>query len=56
MWVGKIYPTTYFMNISRGAFTKALGFRDLMPSYWPLAASIPVLIGISWLLLKKQEE
>ena len=53
--VSKIYPTTYFMTISRGVFSKGLGFEELTSSLIPLAISVPVLIGIGTLLLHKQE-
>lgn len=53
--IGSLYPTTYFLIISRGAFSKALGFADLYQSFIPLLIAIPVLIGLSAALLKKQE-
>ena len=52
--IGRIYPTTYFVTISRGVFSKALGFADLGGSFLPLLAAIPVLLGLGALLLKKQ--
>ena len=53
--VGRIFPTTYFMVIARGTFSKALGFLDLLPAFVPLLIAIPTLLTISTLLLKKQE-
>ena len=53
--MGKLYPTSYFMTISRGTFTKAVGFVDLYSDFFALAAFIPVLTVISLLLLKKQD-
>jgi ribosome-dependent ATPase len=53
--IGEIYPTTYFLNISRGTFSKALGFADLGFSLLPLAIAIPVILALSVALLKKQE-
>ncbi len=32
-FIGKIYPATYFVTISRGVFSKALGFVDLAGSF-----------------------
>jgi ribosome-dependent ATPase len=52
---GMIYPTTYFMTISRGVFSKGLGFETLGPSIMVLAITIPVLMGLCLALLKKQE-
>ncbi len=53
--IGKIYPTTHFLIISRGAFSKSLSFSDLYASFIPLAIAVPVLIALSTVLLKKQE-
>ena len=53
--IGQIYPTTHFLIIARGAFSKALGFVDLTAAFVPLLLAVPVLIGLSALLLKKQE-
>ena len=36
-------------------FSKALGWHDLQASFWPLLIAIPVILGASALLLKKQE-
>jgi ribosome-dependent ATPase len=53
--IGKLYPATHFLTISRGTFSKALGFADLYHSYLPLLLAVPLLIGLSVALLKKQE-
>jgi len=52
---GKIYPTTYFLIIARGTFSKALGFTDLQGSFIPLLIAAPVLILLCAALLRKQE-
>jgi len=54
--IGALYPTTYFLVISRGAFAKALGFVDLYRDFLALAAFIPVLTLLSLISLKKQEQ
>ena len=54
-FIGRIYPATYFMNISRGVFNKALGFSSLHASLWPLLLAVPLILGLSIILLKKQE-
>ncbi|HTN74986.1 MAG TPA: ribosome-associated ATPase/putative transporter RbbA [Pirellulaceae bacterium] len=53
--IGEIYPTTHFLTISRGTFSKALGFEDLYDAFLPLLIAIPVLLGASVALLRKQE-
>jgi ribosome-dependent ATPase len=54
-WIGRVYPATHFLTISRGVFSKALGFSSLHASFWPLLLAVPVVLGLSILLLKKQE-
>jgi ribosome-dependent ATPase len=53
--IGEMYPASHMMVISRGVFNKALGFTDLHASLWPLFLAAPVILGLSILLLKKQE-
>jgi len=53
--IGQIYPTTHFLTIARGTFSKALNFSDLHGAFVPLALAVPVLIGLAAALLKKQE-
>ena len=52
---GEVYPATAMINISRGVFNKALGFADLHHNLWLLALTIPVVLGVAIVLLKKQE-
>ncbi|RJL07284.1 ABC transporter ATP-binding protein/permease, partial [Paracoccus siganidrum] len=52
--IGEIYPTTWFIIASRGAFSKGLGFQDFGTVYLALAAATPVILGLSVLLLRKQ--
>ncbi|MFL1484981.1 ribosome-associated ATPase/putative transporter RbbA [Marinobacter sp. LN3S78] len=52
--IGQFWPATWFLQISRGVFTKGLFFSDLQQELLSLAAFIPVLILISVILLKKQ--
>ena len=54
-FIGEVYPTSHFLVIARGAFSKALGFADLEASFIPLLIAVPVLIGLGVLLLRKQE-
>ncbi|MCA0248359.1 MAG: ribosome-associated ATPase/putative transporter RbbA [Proteobacteria bacterium] len=53
-FIGRIYPTTYFVTISRGTFSKALDFADLMGAFLPLLITIPILLGLGIVLLRKQ--
>ena len=54
-FIGRIYPASHFLTISRGVFNKALGFPGLQASLWPLLVAVPVILGLSIILLKKQE-
>ncbi len=54
--IGKLFPTTYFLEACRGVFNKALNFSDLSPQFLPLLAFIPVLTLASVFLLPKQDK
>lgn len=54
-YVGHIYPATYYISICRGVFNKALGFSSLYPYLFYILISVPVIMTLSILLLKKQE-
>lgn len=54
-WIGQIYPTSHFLTIARGTFSKALNLSDLWGSFIPLLIAVPLVLGLSVLLLKKQE-
>jgi len=53
--IGLGFPMSYYRPISVGTFTKGLGFADLGASILTLIVFVPVLTGISLLLLRKQE-
>ncbi|WP_244505665.1 ribosome-associated ATPase/putative transporter RbbA [Methyloceanibacter stevinii] len=53
--IGEVYPTSHFLTISRGVFSKALGFSDLHAPFLALAVASPVLLTAAAMLLKKQE-
>ena len=53
--IGRYFPTSHFLTIARGTFSKALGISDLYGSFAPLLIAIPVLIALGTVLLKKQE-
>ena len=54
-YIGEVYPTTHMLIIARGVFNKALGFFDLHNSIFTLLITIPIILGASIFLLKKQE-
>ncbi len=53
--IGRIFPTTHFLTISRGIFSKGLQLSDLKYSFLALLISFPVLLAASAALLKKQD-
>lgn len=53
--IGTYFPVTYYINISRGIFSKAVDFMGLYNDIIALAISIVVITLGSMLLLKKQE-
>lgn len=55
-FIGQIYPATHFLLISRGVFTKGLGFADLTTSFLAIICAIPCIFTLAILLLKKQEK
>lgn len=54
--MGSVWPTTYYMHMSVGAFTKGLGFNDMWTDVVVLALFTPIFLAGSALLLKKQEK
>ncbi|KUJ91904.1 MAG: ATP-binding/permease fusion ABC transporter, partial [Pseudomonas sp. 63_8] len=54
--IGNLYPTSHFLIISRGVFSKALGLAELYPYFIPLLITIPTLTLLSVAGLKKQEQ
>ncbi|MHB0818337.1 ribosome-associated ATPase/putative transporter RbbA [Stutzerimonas stutzeri] len=55
-FIGNIYPTSHFLIISRGVFSKSLGLAELYPYFIPLLLAIPLLTLFSVAGLKKQEK
>jgi len=54
-FIGSIWPASYYMHSSLGAYTKGLGFNLMRVDLVFLACCIPVLLAISWMGLRKQE-
>jgi ribosome-dependent ATPase len=53
--VGSIWPATYYMHSSLGAYTKGLPAGLMLGDIAFLAGCIPVFLGLSVLGLRKQE-
>jgi ribosome-dependent ATPase len=53
--LGRGFPMSYFLPISVGTFTKSLGISELSASILGLMLFAPALIGLSLVLLRKQE-
>ncbi|MCG5243913.1 ribosome-associated ATPase/putative transporter RbbA [Azospirillum doebereinerae] len=53
--IGTLFPTTYFLKLSVGAFTKGLSFTELLPFIAATAAFVPALLALGVLFLPKQE-
>jgi ribosome-dependent ATPase len=52
--IGRIYPTAHFITITRGTFSKGLGFEDLSAPFVALIVTVPILVGLGTVLLRKQ--
>ena len=50
-----IFPMSYYLPISVGTFTKSLGFAELAHTMFILALLVAPLLGLSMLMLRKQE-
>jgi ribosome-dependent ATPase len=54
--IGKIWPTTYYMHSSVGAYTKGLAPGLMLNDLLVLGITIPVLLAISLIGLRKQDK
>jgi ribosome-dependent ATPase len=55
-FIGSIWPTTYYMHSSVGAYTKGIAAHLMVRDIIVLAIAFPLLLAISTLGLKKQEK
>ena len=55
-FIGSIWPTSYYMHSSVGAFTKGLGPELMVKDVVFLACCIPILWAVSMIGLRKQEK
>ncbi len=53
--IGALWPTSYYVHLSLGSFTKGLGMPDLYRDILALLIYAPVFTVISTFLLRKQE-
>ena len=53
--IGELWPTTYFLKASVGAFTKGLDFGELLPFLAAIAVFIPIVLLPTYLLMHKQD-
>lgn len=53
--IGSMWPATYYMHLSVGAFTKGLSFPDLTRDLIVLAIFGPLFVALAAAFLKKQE-
>jgi len=53
---GMIWPASYYMHSSLGAYTKGLSARLMTGDVVFLTGCVPVLLALSWLGLQKQEK
>jgi len=54
--IGSIWPTTYYMHSSVGAYTKGLAPGLMLNDLLVLGITIPVLLAISLIGLRKQDK
>ncbi len=53
--IGTLWPTTYYMHLSVGTFTKGLGLADVGGDLFALVLFAPVFVLAAALFLRKQE-
>ena len=54
--IGSFWPSSYFLHLNVGVFTKGLGWEALLPDILALACFGPVLTFFAVLLLRPQEK
>ncbi|ATN36945.1 multidrug ABC transporter ATP-binding protein (plasmid) [Rhizobium sp. ACO-34A] len=54
--LGFLWPTTYYMQVSVGSFTKGLGLNGLVNDLLALMLFAPAFLATASMLLKKQEK
>lgn len=54
--IGALWPSSYFLHLNVGAFTKGLGWEALLPDILALACFGPVFTLLAALSLRAQEK
>jgi ribosome-dependent ATPase len=54
--IGSFWPSSYFLHLNVGVFTKGLGWEALLPDILALACFGPVLTVFAVVLLRPQEK
>jgi ribosome-dependent ATPase len=52
--IGSLWPSSYFLHLNVGAFTKGLGWEALLPDVLALACFGPVFTMFAVLMLRGQ--
>jgi ribosome-dependent ATPase len=52
--IGTVYPTTWFVTVARGAFSKAFGLAEMVQPMLAMGVAVPVILGAAMFFLKKQ--
>ncbi|HEY9038969.1 MAG TPA: ribosome-associated ATPase/putative transporter RbbA [Roseovarius sp.] len=52
--IGTVYPTTWFVTVARGAFSKSFGLAEMVQPMLAMGLAVPVILGAAMLFLKKQ--
>jgi ribosome-dependent ATPase len=55
LWIGLVFPSGWFTQVSLGTFTKALGFAELWPDLLVLVVFALGFVAAATLILRKQE-
>jgi len=55
-FIGSIWPASYYMHASLGAYTKGLGAGLLLGDVIYMLIAVPILLAISVAGLRKQEK
>jgi ribosome-dependent ATPase len=55
-FIGSIWPASYYMHASLGAYTKGLGARLMLSDILFMLCAVPILIALSVVGMRKQEK